>query len=297
MSTADDSDMLVCAACGKDGDALKTCTACKLVKYCDASCQRAHRSKHKKECKKRAADLHDEALFKEPPPRDECPICMLPLPKNPKEQKYQPCCGKVLCYGCIHEVYKADNRGLCPFCRTSEVASEEECMERIKKRVDGGDAIAMRQLGCYYQDGIRGLPQDYEKAMELWLRAGKLGSAAAYCKVADAYYHAEGVERDVKKANYYDELAAMGGVAKARHNLGVLDNNVGNVERAMKHLMISAGAGHDESLTAIQGCFLHGHATKEDFDKALRSHKAANDEMKSDQRETAAAHLKRFGRL
>ena len=66
MSTADDNNMLSCAACGKGGDGLKACTACKLVKYCNASCQRAHWSKHKKACKKRAAEIHDEALFKDP---------------------------------------------------------------------------------------------------------------------------------------------------------------------------------------------------------------------------------------
>jgi hypothetical protein len=36
--------------------------------------------KHKKLCKQRAAELHDEALFKEPPPKEDCPICFLPMP-------------------------------------------------------------------------------------------------------------------------------------------------------------------------------------------------------------------------
>jgi hypothetical protein len=56
--------MSKCAGC-KGGDGLKTCTACKLVKYCSVACQKSHRPKHKQECKKRAAELHDEALFKE----------------------------------------------------------------------------------------------------------------------------------------------------------------------------------------------------------------------------------------
>ena len=112
MNTADNNDdnILKCAACGhKSGDGLKMCTACKLVKYCNASCQRAHWSKHKKECKKRAAELHDEALFKQPPSRDECDICMLTLPIDTAQRKYQPCCGKMLCFGCIHAAFEADN--------------------------------------------------------------------------------------------------------------------------------------------------------------------------------------------
>ena len=47
-----------CAACGKEGgDSLKACTACFVVKYCNRDCQISHRKQHKKECKKRAAEL------------------------------------------------------------------------------------------------------------------------------------------------------------------------------------------------------------------------------------------------
>ena len=55
-----------CANCGKGEDEsnkLKACTACKLAKYCSRECQIAHRPQHKKECKKRAAELHDEELL------------------------------------------------------------------------------------------------------------------------------------------------------------------------------------------------------------------------------------------
>ena len=54
-----------CANCGKGEEnsiALKKCGACKMVKYCSLACQKAHRPQHKKECKKRAAELHEEAL-------------------------------------------------------------------------------------------------------------------------------------------------------------------------------------------------------------------------------------------
>ena len=67
-----------CAECGKEEggvSSLKACTSCKLVKYCDATCQRNHWKKHKKQCKQRAAELRDEALFKDPPPKEDCPIC------------------------------------------------------------------------------------------------------------------------------------------------------------------------------------------------------------------------------
>ena len=104
-----------------------------------------------------------------------------------------------------------------------------------------------------------------------------------------AYEKGEGVKRDVDKAKHYYERAAMGGNATARFNLGNLENHAGNMNRAVKHWMISAAAGDDDSLTGIRECFQNGHATKDDFEKALRAHKNAKDEMWSHRREAAAA--------
>ena len=58
--------------------------------------------------------------------------------------------------------------------------------------------------------------------------------------------------------------------------------------------MISAAAGYDKSLKQIRLCFSSGHVTKDDFEKALRAHKEANDKMRSEQREAAAAFYSRL---
>ena len=55
----------------------------------------------------------------------------------------------------------------------------------------------------------------------------------------------------------------------ARHNLGVDEDEAGNKKRALKHWMIAAGAGYGKSLKEIRQLFLSGHATKDDFEKAL----------------------------
>ena len=84
----------VCDNCGKEGTHLNKCNKCKAATYCNASCKKKHRSKHKKECERRVAELHeeelergrreaelhDEKLFKQPPLKEDCPICMLSLP-------------------------------------------------------------------------------------------------------------------------------------------------------------------------------------------------------------------------
>ena len=74
MSAAVESEnetMQRCASCGTVGSddddiILKNCTACHLVKYCSVKCQKEHRSQHKIACRKRAAELRDELLFKQP---------------------------------------------------------------------------------------------------------------------------------------------------------------------------------------------------------------------------------------
>ena len=107
-----------------------------------------------------ASSWTDEDLFKDPPPRDECPICFLPLPLNFGEHRYQACCGKVLCCGCIDAVEAEDEDITCPFCRTPEHTSDEELIERMKKRVGASDADAFLLLGKFYNRGDVGFPQD-----------------------------------------------------------------------------------------------------------------------------------------
>jgi hypothetical protein len=140
-----------CANCGKEerGDALlKTCSACMLVNYCGRDCQIAHRPEHENECKKRAAELlHDEALFRQPPIGDDCPICFLLLPEMPSAQVFMTCCGKTICSGCSFE-YKLRSNGCptCPFCRTNE-PSAKQYAKMLRKRVDGNDANAICLFG------------------------------------------------------------------------------------------------------------------------------------------------------
>ena len=281
-----------CANCGKEGSNLNSCNKCKMVTYCNAACKKKHRSKHKKKCDRRIAEIHDEALFKQPPQRDECPICFLQIPTLETGSKYYSCCGKTICSGCIYApVY--DNNGnkikkKCPFCRTPTPSSLEDAIDLLKNRVNMGDAIAMYCLGCL-RNIDRGFPQNTDKALELWHRAGELGCTKAYHNIGNAYINGRGVERDEKKAKHYWELAAMGGDESARHNLGVFECNAGYYDRALKHLMIAVEFGNSGSLKKIKQLYAIGYASKDDYAKALKAYQAYLEDIKSDQRDKAAA--------
>ena len=288
-----DVELLQCSNCGKesDGDSMNTCNKCGLVKYCNAACKKKHKSKHKKKCERRVAELYDEKLFKEPPPREECPICMLPLPLAARESTFQSCCGKHICSGCTDTMKEREGANiLCAFCRTPYAESdEEEIVKRIMKLIQKDNAHAFFELaGCYAQ-GVMGIAQDRPKANELFLKAGELGCAAAYHNLGLSYYSGNGVDIDMKKAKHYYELAAMNGNVFARHNLGCMEVQADNQHRAMKHFMISARSGYDESLGTVKQGFMGGIVGKDEYANTLRAYQKSVDEMKSEARDKVKA--------
>ena len=144
---------------------------------------------------------------------------------------------------------------------------------------------------------MHGCSQNYTKALELWHRAGDLGYSEAYTNIGFAYKQGQGVEVDKKKAKQYYELAAMKGSVNARLNLActeakaysLTEAKAGKLERALKHFMIAVRVGNTESLNSIHKLYKLKVATKEDYSKALKAYQEYLHEIKSDQRDKAAA--------
>ena len=251
--------------------------------------------------RRRAAELHDELLFRQPPPGEDCPICFLRMPYLGKGYKYEACCGKIICSGCVYApIYddqgnEVDNEK-CPFCRAPTPYTDEECSRRLKKRVVAGDAEAIYLLGDYYcqRRYDYGVAQDHTKAFELWHRAAELGHAKACSNIGNCYDFGKGVEVDKEKAKHYFELSAMRGEPQARCNLGNTEHDAGNIERALKHYMIAVRNGHNDSLKNIKKYYSDGYATKEDYAEALRSFQEYLGEIKSRQRDAAAAAHEKY---
>ena len=160
--------------------------SCKLVKYCNANCQRNHWSKHKKLCKQRVAELCDEELFEDPRAKEDCPICFLPMPKKliccislppatissvpiyntaianeelagEVMEILIPCCGKFMCTGVYTPSVGLTEK--CPFCNAKRESKDEENIAKILKRVEANDAGAICMLGNYFEHGGCGLRQ------------------------------------------------------------------------------------------------------------------------------------------
>ena len=122
-------------------------------------------------------------------------------------------------------------------------------------------------------------------AFELLNKAVELGSCGAHFDLGGLYNQETD---DTKRIIRHYKLAAIGGHELARDNLGIIEMSNGNINHAMKHYMIGAKSGHDESLKKFGDGYKAGYVTKEEYASTLRAHQNIRDEMKSDERAKAA---------
>merc|ERR1712183_724629 len=102
------------------------------------------------------------------------PICILPLPLDPSHRGTMTCCMKEICDGCSVALAKADAKAgryelVCAFCRAPvpEEGPDGYAMSvaRVKKRVEAGDAVAMRRMGECHIRGQKGVPRNAAKGI------------------------------------------------------------------------------------------------------------------------------------
>ena len=284
---------VVCGWCGiaeVDNIKLEDCDGCDLVKYCGDKCRGEHRHWHVGDCKRRAKELHDKKLFRQPDGshRGECPLCFLPMPFDGDKCAFWSCCSTSICDGCEYANAKSNGSEYCPFCREPQQVDDEEGDKRMMKRVKANDPNALRQMAAIC-DG----EGEYDKAFEYYTKAAEFGDVTAHYNIGVMYRVGEGVDKDEEKEVYHLEQAAMGGHPKARHNLACVEGDNGNMERAVKHSIIAANLGHEGSMKTLWEYYKDGYITKEDLESTLRTHKAAIDAMKSPQREAAVAWRQR----
>ena len=292
------------ACCASDGIAevddikLVPCDGCDLVSYCSDECQKDHIPDHKEDCKKRAAELRDELLFKQPESSHmgDCPICMIPLKLDMTKSVMMNCCSKIVCTGCVYANEKREDEmrldHTCPFCREPVPKTNKERYKQMMKRVEANDPVAVRvEASNKYNKG------HYSRAFTYWTQVAELGDANAHFRLSCLYRDGRGVEKDEGKKIYHLEEAVIGGHPDARHNLGNHEWSNGNFERAVQHFVIAATQGNDRSIKWLINLFKEGHVSKDSLANTLRAHQAAADETKSPQREVAEMYYQSKGFL
>ena len=236
-----------------------------------------------------------DELFKQPPPNADCPVCSIPLPlfsENALARRYQSCCGQTICGGCMfvveHPRMASRSPVPCPSCKTLRSENEKDIVKGLMRRADDEkDVVAMTFLGTKFAEGSV-VPQNLHKAIEIWEEAAGLGGILACNTLGNIYkpgspYDVE--NKDWKKACRYYEKAAKGNHDVARYNLGVLENNHGSKVKAMKHFLIGAASGNDDSLTLVKQGVADGRVTKEEFADTLRAFNESKKLMNNSQRD------------
>ncbi len=116
-----------------------------------------------------------------------------------------------------------------------------------KKRIEANDPVALLQMGIdRYEE------RDYGSTFEYYTKAAEVGNMLAHQKLGHMYREGEGVEKDMKKAIYHWEVAAIGGHPSARAVLGVIERSRGRHERAMKHFIIAVNQGLDGAVEQLK---------------------------------------------
>ena len=108
------------------------------------------------------------------------------------------------------------------------------------------------------------------------------------------YYGEHGVTQNKAKGVRCWETAAIQGATESRSFLGLIKLENRKCDRAVRHFLISAKMGHKGSVDSIKKMFARGLATKAQYTEALKGYQDAVEEMKSPERDEAAALEAKF---
>ena len=269
MNNHDNAIAHCCAECGQEGGvSLKVCKPCMQVRYCNAECQHKHWANHKAACKLRAAKIRDEALFKEdPPPKEDCPICFLPMPT------YIISCASlppatilsvpINDFAEANEALALEPMASLPPATVSSVpiydfaiANEalkgkatEEYYPCCGKSFCKGCVYSFLESGndkCPFCNSEQREGKTLEERVQKMMRRVAANDAASICVLADSYYNGSaGFQQDHMKAMELFTKSAELGCSKAHGRLGDIYYEGGYLKKAKFHLEAAAMAGNE----------------------------------------------------
>lgn len=322
----------VCAHCGLKETNLKRC--CNETYYCNTTCQKGDRKKHKAICtkavtsnKKRIVgsdrrvepsrslavdDDYDSFAEEESdldletyecPPRNDCPVCMDMLPTDNRKIEYMACCGKLLCQACsldyatnsIERGVDADTFSRCVFCRQNR-PNRSEMVALLEAASEKRDGHAIYLLALGYEYGQYDLPINYQKAVELYHQATKLGNANAAHTLGSSYMKGDIVSMDKKKAKRLLCRAAKGGSVGSLHQLGCMkfkemQNGGEKSSDFLSYLIVAAELGWKDSIDQLKLFHDYGLVSRDEYECTLRKYLDAVKKEQTPSRDKTVARI------
>ena len=238
--------------------------------------------------------------------REECPICMIPLPLGEDETIFEICCGQRICAGCIWKNIQTDRKNgvpdheqKCAFCRQAPKST----IKALKKLMKKNNSEAYMQMGLAYKSGevssaggSEDVFQSDTRALEMYISAAELGHIGALEHIGSKYLLGDiAVEQWNSKALAFYEVAAKKGSVHAHVVLSSFHDKMGNTSECIKHVSVTAGAGNKESMDVFMKAYKDNLVSKEDLAQTLRAFQVSNDLMKSKERDDARAFYEEHG--
>ena len=232
--------------------------------------------------------------------REECPMCLVPLPINEGEIIFNECCGKRICQGCFYNIFKTEiMKGItehnwkmktkeefkCAYCRQSSTNIIKE-LKRLMKR---NNTQAFIQMADKYKSGVEGVIQSNTKSLEMYICAAELGCADAYVSIGLYFIEGLVVEQDSSKASEFWEVGAKKGSVSAHKYLARFHWKVnGNAQLMIDHLKVAASAGDQASMDNLMVNYKQTSlVSKEDLTQTLRAFQASINELRNKDRDEA----------
>ena len=240
-------------------------------------------------------ELEGADLFAPLPPTEDCAICFVPLSRMAVNSVYKPCCGNLICVGCVQTnealIQKQNGKHTCPFCREPP-PTDREYNRQLEARALKNDPDALMNIGGCLMEGSYGFPKDELKALDHYIRAVELGCPGACGKIGKSYREGHGVAINKERAALFERVGALRGDILALHNIGCNEYMLGNHEIGIRHWKIAAEGGSQPSLNALKKIYngdgkIPGKEfiSQEEMDKVYRVCHDAQMEVKSEERE------------
>ena len=236
----------------------------------------------------------DIDIFAPIPEKEECPICLIRLPLRNEEVVFKPCCGNVICMGCIYKHLITDARKgeseiaehKCAFCRQQTLSGQRR-IKAMKKLMKNNNPDVYLQMAFKYKFGEDGVIQSDTRTLEMRIRAAELGNANAFAGIGLCYREGTALEEDMSKSIEFYEVGAKKGSLTAHRYLSWFHHKNGNLDMGYGHVRVLASAGCKESMDLLMKVYKNELLSKEDLAQTLRAFQASRDEMNSKDRDNA----------
>jgi len=209
--------------------------------------------------------------------RGTCAVCLDLMPVDATLHSFYPCCCKKICSDCSDKWRQHDSR--CPRCLAPGLSTAAEVLHLLQAHSGKGHPEAQHQLGDSHRYGRLGLEKDLKVAFRFFELAAAQGHAEAQVQMGRCHTYGEGVEIDLESAARWVRRAADQGYPPAYSTLGSLfyqgQGVAQSYDEAVMWFRRAAAQGNLDAIYGLGTCHAHGEGVPQDFDEAMRCFKRA----------------------